>query len=261
MVSYVIPNLANACRILSLVTESDQGLSLTELEQRLAVPRTTAFRILQTLCQEQVLEKHGKRYLVGAQLFKMGLSLLSSQRLQQQALPMLQQLALTTGLSCHLALPHAKGALLVEVCDSPNPQRLAARPGTIADFNCSAAGKVFLAFHHFDRLAALAEAGLFKRRTSHSLVQPNELTTELQRILARGYASDDMEYHDDVRCLAVPIRDSQGAVVAAVGITGPLVLFAKKAQTDLIASVKQTAIDIALCTYRPQLVANSARGQ
>ncbi|GAB2920615.1 IclR family transcriptional regulator [Rheinheimera gaetbuli] len=260
MVSYVIPNLANACRILSLVTESDQGLSLTELEQRLAVPRTTAFRILQTLCQEQVLEKHGKRYLVGAQLFKMGLSLLSSQRLQQQALPMLQQLALSTGLSTHLALPHTKGALLVEVCDSPNPLRLAARPGTIADFNCSAAGKVFLAFHHFDQIHSFAAAGLFNRRTSHSLVQPNELTTELQRILARGYASDEMEYHDDVRCLAAPVRNSEGAVVAAVGITGPLALFAGKVHTDLIASVKQTAIDIALSTYRPQLVANSARG-
>ena len=261
MVSYVIPNLANACRILSLVTESDQGLSLTELEQRLAVPRTTAFRILQTLCQEQVLEKHGKRYLVGAQLFKMGLNLLSSQRLQQQALPMLQQLALSTGLTAHLALPHSKGALLVEVCDSPNPLRLAARPGTLADFNCSAAGKVFLAFLHFDQLQQLSDAGLFKRRTARSLLQPIELTTELQRILARGYASDEMEYHDDVRCLAVPVRDAQGCVVAAVGITGPLQLFAKKVQTDLIASVKQTAIDIALSTYRPQLVANSARGQ
>ena len=53
MVSYVIPNLANACRIISLVSESEQGLSLTELEQSLALPRTTAFRILQTLCQEK----------------------------------------------------------------------------------------------------------------------------------------------------------------------------------------------------------------
>lgn len=261
MVSYVIPNLANACRILSLVTESEQGLSLTELEQRLAVPRTTAFRILQTLCQEQVLEKHGKRYLVGAQLFKMGLSLLSSQRLQQQALPMLQRLALKTGLSCHLAMPHAQGALLVEVCDSLNPMRLAARPGTVAHFNCSAAGKVFLAFHHFDQLAAMAADGLFKQRTKNSLTQLPELTTELQRVLARGYASDELEYHDDVRCLAVPIRNSQGNVVAAVGVTGPSMLFCQHQHSVLIASVKQTAIDIALSTYRPQLVANSARGQ
>lgn len=260
MASYVIPNLANACRILSLVTESAQGLSLTELEQRLAVPRTTAFRILQTLCQEQVLEKHGKKYLVGAQLFKMGISLLSSQRLQQQALPKLQQLALTTSLSAHLALPHASGALLVEVCDSPNPLRLAARPGTLADFNCSAAGKVFLAFHYFDQLAALSAAGLFTQRTLRSLCQVDALRTELQRVLARGYASDDMEYHDDVRCLAVPVRDGQGSVVAAVGITGPQALFDKKPLADLIASVKQTAIDIALATYRPQLMANSGRG-
>ena len=120
---------------------------------------------------------------------------------------------------------------------------------------------MFLAFLHFDQLQQLSDAGLFKRRTARSLLQPIELTTELQRILARGYASDEMEYHDDVRCLAVPVRNAQGSVVAAVGITGPLQLFAKKVQTDLIASVKQTAIDIALSTYRPQLVANSARGQ
>lgn len=261
MVSYVIPNLANACRILSLVTESGQGLSLTELEQRLAVPRTTAFRILQTLCQEKVLEKQGKKYLVGAQLFKMGLSLLSSQRLQQHALPRLQQLALHTGLSSHLAIPHSRGALLVEVCDSPNPIRMAARPGTIADFNCSAAGKLFLASRHFDQLDELAMAGLFTQRTAKSLTDCNVLRTELQRILARGYATDEMEYHNDVRCLAVPIRDTQGNVTAALGVTAPLALYGKKPVGDIIGALKQTAIDIALSTYRPQLVINNVSGQ
>ncbi|MDX3772972.1 IclR family transcriptional regulator [Chromatiaceae bacterium AAb-1] len=256
MVSYVIPNLANACRILTLVTESDQGLSLTELEQRLAVPRTTAFRILQTLCQEKVLEKHGKRYLVGASLFKMSLSLLTSQRLQNQALPMLQRLALSSGLTCHLALPHASGSLLVEVCDSLNPLRLAARPGTIADFNCSATGKVFLAFLHFEQLSELAAAGLFRSRTLHSITDPGTLRAELQRILARGYAIDEQEYHDDVRCLAVPIRDHHGMVVAAVGVTGPVALFSRQQTAEIASAVKQTAIDIALTTYRPQLVVN-----
>lgn len=261
MVSYVIPNLANACRILSLVTESEQGLSLTELEQRLAVPRTTAFRILQTLCQQQVLQKHGKRYLAGGQLFKMGLSLLSTQRLQQLALPAMQQLAQKSGFSCYLALPHTQGALRVEVYDHLHSGRLAERPGSITAFNCSAAGKIFLAFEHFDRVAMLAEAGLLHKCTENSLTGLAELTTELQRVLARGYASDEMEYHDDVRCLAVPIRNAQGAVVAAIGITGSATLMNRLSLTSLVASVKQTAIDIALRTYRPQLAANSARGQ
>lgn len=260
MTSYLIPNLANACRILTLVSEAEQGLSLTELEQRLVLPRTTAFRILQTLCQQQMLIKQGKRYLAGAQLFKLGFNLLGSQRLQQQALPVLQRLAISSGLSSYLAVPHSDGALRVEVCDSPHPLYLAARPGSVTEFNCSAAGKVFLACHHFEQLATLAQRGLFRRRTVNSLVQPEDLTTELQRVLARGYASDTLEYHDDVHCLAAPIRNSQGNVVAAVGISGPAVMFAGKVQTDLIVSVKQSAIDIALCTYRPQLVANSVRG-
>lgn len=260
MVSYVIPNLANACRIISLVSESDQGLSLSELEQGLSLPRTTAFRILQTLCQERVLAKQGKRYQVGAQLFKLGLNVLGSQRLSQQALPFLQQLALKTGLSCHLALPHTEGALLVEVCDSPNPLRLAARPGTIAAFNCSAAGKVFLAHLYIDQLAELAAAGRFVNHTIRSITEPVQLHSELQRVLSRGYAGDEMEYHIDVRCLAAPVRNEQGQVVAAVGVTGPLTVFGKQPITAIIASLKQTAIDIALSTYRPQLLASKVSG-
>ena len=256
MVSYVIPNLANACRILSLVSESEQGLSLTELEQRLSVPRTTTFRILQTLCQQQLLEKQGKRYQVGASLFKMSFNLVSSSKLSRQALPYLQKLALSTGMTAQLSLPHAEGALIIEVCDSPNPLRIAARPGTIAHFNCSAAGKVFLAFLHFDALSLLAEQGLFKSMTAQSLAEPDELKLELQRILGRGYATDDQEYHQDVRCLAAPIRDERGAVVAAITVTAPSSIFARNQFADVAQKVKKAAIDIGLTVYRPQLAAN-----
>lgn len=256
MVSYVIPNLANACRILSLVSESEQGLSLTELEQRLAVPRTTTFRILQTLCQQQLLEKQGKRYQVGASLFKMSFHLVSSSKLSRQALPTLQKLALSTGMTAQLSIPHAQGALITEVCDCPNPLRIAARPGTIANFNCSAAGKVFLAFLHFDVLAQFAEQGLFQKLTPQSLMEPVELKTELQRILGRGYATDDQEYHQDVRCLAAPIRDERGAVVAAITVTAPTGIFARGQFADIAQKVKKAAIDIGLTVYRPQLAAN-----
>ncbi len=256
MGSYVIPNLANACRVLALVAESEQGLSLTELEQRLAVPRTTTFRILQTLCQQQLLEKHGKRYLVGAALFKMSCQLVSTSKLSREALPFLQRLTLATGMSVQLVLPHAEGALITEVCDCPNPLRLAARPGTLAYFNCSAAGKLFLAFLHFDALPELAAQGLFRAQTPQSIVSCPELRVELQRILGRGYATDDLEYHPDVRCLAAPIRDERGIVVAAVSVTAPASMFPRQNITEVAAKVKKAAIDIGLTVYRPQLAAN-----
>ena len=62
MSSYVIPNLANACRLLVLLAKTPQGLSLSELEQQLQLPRTTTFRILQTLCQQQMLVKQNRKY-------------------------------------------------------------------------------------------------------------------------------------------------------------------------------------------------------
>ena len=62
MTSYLIPNLANACRMMELVAASGSGLTLSQLEQQLQVPRTSAFRILQTLCQQQMLYKEGWTY-------------------------------------------------------------------------------------------------------------------------------------------------------------------------------------------------------
>jgi IclR family acetate operon transcriptional repressor len=159
-------------------------------------------------------------------------------------------------MTAQLSLPHAEGALIIEVCDSPNPLRIAARPGTIAHFNCSAAGKVFLAFLHFDEIAQLATQGLFKSMTAQSLAEPDELKLELQRILGRGYATDDQEYHQDVRCLAAPIRDERGTVIAAITVTAPTGIFARNQFAEVAQKVKKAAIDIGLTVYRPQLAAN-----
>ena len=88
------------------------------------------------------------------------------------------------------------------------------------------------------------------------MVVPEELKLDLQRILGRGYALDDQEYHQDVRCLSAPIRDERGAVVAAVTVTAPTSIFARNQFADVAQKVKKAAIDIGLTVYRPQLAAN-----
>jgi DNA-binding IclR family transcriptional regulator len=254
MSSYVIPNLANACRLLVLLAKTPQGLSLSELEQQLQLPRTTTFRILQTLCQQQMLVKQNRKYLIGSALLGLGLDLINHHPLQQQALPQLQQLALQTGLSAQLVLPQQGSALIAEVVDSPSQYSMAARPGFCADLHCSAAGKLFLAHLYFDQLAQLATEAGFYRHTAQSITDPAALRVELQRIQARGYAVDEQEYRDGIRCLAVPVRDQRGVVVAALGVTGPLQLFPAQATATVAAQVKQAAIQVALATYRPELL-------
>jgi DNA-binding IclR family transcriptional regulator len=262
MSSYVIPNLANACKVLELVARSVHGLSLSELEQQLSLPRTTAFRILQTLCIEGLLCKQGRKYLVGNSLFRLGLDLINHHPLQQQALPQLQQLVLQTGLTAQLVLPQQHKAMIAAVVDSstpagqsPNLQQIAARPGFCAALNCSAAGKLFLAHLYFDELEQLAVG--FEQQTSQSITDLARLRVELPRIQARGYALDEQECRDGVRCLAAPVRDQRGVVVAAVGVTGAVAVFPQLATATVAAAVKQAAIQISLATYRPELLANS----
>jgi DNA-binding IclR family transcriptional regulator len=254
MSSDVIPNLANACRLLELVARSPLGLSLSELEQQLALPRTTAFRILQTLCQQQVLCKQGRKYLVGTGLYRMGLNLINHNPLHQQALAHLRQLALSTGLSAQLVLPQQGSALVAEVIDSPNNFGMAARPGFCADLHCSAAGKLFLTHLYFEQLPDLAQIPGFTKHTAQTITDPAALKVELQRIQARGYALDEQEYREGVRCLAVPVRDQRGVVVAAIGVTGPLQLFPELATSQVAQLVKQAAIAVSLATYRPELL-------
>ncbi len=252
MSSYVIPNLANACKVLELVARSVHGMSLSELEQQLSLPRTTAFRILQTLCMEGLLCKQGRKYLVGNALFRLGLDLINHHPLQQQALPQLQQLVLQTGLTAQLVLPQQQSALIAAVVDSPKSQLMAARPGYCAALNCSAAGKLFLAHLYFDDLDSLASG--FVKQTTQSITDPARLKVELPRIQARGYALDEQECRDGVRCLAAPVRDQRGIVVAAVGVTGSVALFPELATAAVATAVKQAAIQISLATYRPELL-------
>ncbi len=255
MTSYLIPNLANACRMFELVARSAHGLGLSEIEQQLAIPRTTAFRILQTLCHQHILAKQGRKYVTGPALYQLGLDLVNHHPLHRHAVAELKMLAINTGLSAQLLLPRANGALVAEVYDNPNPYSTAARPGFCAAFNCSAAGKLFLAHLHLEQLESVS-AG-FETHTAQSITDKSQLKVELQRILARGYATDEQEYRAGIRCLAAPIRDERGVVVAAIGVTGPIELFPLMATSQVATLVKQAALTVALSTYRPELLATA----
>ncbi|MEW6074113.1 MAG: IclR family transcriptional regulator [Planctomycetota bacterium] len=231
---YAIPNLRNACRVLRLLAEEGGGLPLAAIVRRLAIPRTTALRILSTLSGEGLLDRRGKHYVLGTGLIRLGTRALESTDVRTVAIPVLYDLSQATQETAHLAVPSADQSLLLEVCDSPHPVRVASRPGTLADIHCSATGKVFLAFHVSDLAAFLAGREL-ARRTPNTMTAYAELAAEVERIRARGYAVDEEEHSRGVRCLAAPICNAFGTVVAAIGITASTSTFPRR-RTKAVAS-------------------------
>lgn len=241
MNKYSIPNLGKAIQVMKLLASAEQGISAVQIEERLTIPRTTAFRILKTLTQNDMVEKKGPYFYAGSGLLEVGLMALRKSQLRESAVPVLQALTAKTGLTSHLAVPSGWHSLILEVCDSSGPIRVASRPGTLADLNCSATGKLFLSSYFADRLEDYCSQVKLERRTANTKTTPAELAEVVRQVLEAGYAVDEQEYHLNVRCLAAPVRDMRGQVVAAAGVTGPVDIFTQSRFEEIVEAVKEAA--------------------
>lgn len=241
MNNYAIPNLVKACEIMSVLAERPEGISAVELEKLVQIPKTTAFRILKTLCSQGMAEKRGVLYFSGSDMIKIGLKSLQASQIRPLSIPFLSQLAMETRFTSHLAILSGYQSLILEVHDSPSPVCVASRPGTIVPLYCSSTGKVFLAYRLEADLEDYFSSQPLKKYTDNTIITLSEMREELRQIRKDGYAVDNREFHCDVCCLASPVRDSRGQVAAAIGVTGPAVHFTSQSQMKISDSVKRAA--------------------
>lgn len=241
MNKYQIPNLARACRVLSWMAGEPRPYSASDVARQFNMPRTTAFRVLRTLCAEGLLEEVGGKYVRGAGLLRLGLLALESAEIRELAGPVLQALAQSTGETAHLAVPTGHQMLILQVAESPNPIRVASRPGSLVAINCSATGKAILAAMTRERVDELLADRELSQRTARSIATLAGLEAELEKVRRQGYAIDDEEYHDGVRCLAAAVSDGHGKVVAALGITAATTRFTKRMIPTVASEVLQAA--------------------
>lgn len=243
---YVIPNLRNACLIMKLLAQHPDGLKAAEIARTLKIPVTTTLRIMATLQLEGYVRKMDGRFELGPVLIHLGNASLAGTEIRTAALPVLQELTSQTDETSHLALPCDDRSLIVAVQDSPHPLRAASRPGFLAELHCSSTGKVLLSFLHHDRILefygnARNPPG---KRTPHTLSNLADIKREVEQTRKRGYSLDDEEFAMGIRCLAAPVRSSEGTTVAAIGITASTVRFTKERIPEMAAKVLAAAADL-----------------
>lgn len=241
MNKYTIPNLMKACKVLKTLSLNPDGLTLPEISEQLEIPRTTTLRILSTFGDEGMTKKVDARFFLGDALIRLGLSAMADLDLRAVCTPVLRDLANSTGETSHLAVLSDENALILEVCDSPHPLRVASRPGTLAALHCSATGKVLVAYSKDGALEACFETQELDQQTPNTLTDIVALRKEMEIVRSRGYAVDEEEFLIGIRCLAAPVWDASGALVAALGITGTASRFTR----DKIVPFSQEVIEAA----------------
>lgn len=210
-------------RAVELVQRSAEGpISLSDAAALLDVHKSTALRILQTLEAARFVRKTGAgTYVFGSGLIELSEMTLGSMDLRQHAGRPLRELQRQTGHTVHLAQLTGDEIIYVDKVDSPAFQsvQLPSRIGHAVSIYASAVGKVILAYlprAERDRLLAHV---VFERFTPTTFADRDSLEVELASVRNRGWAADNGEHDSYVMCVAVPVRDSRGQVVAAISVT------------------------------------------
>lgn len=208
-------------RVLEAYHPTDSDLSLSEISTRTGMTKSSVHRALATLTTHGFIEQDlaTRRYRLGIRLFEIGSGAIHQRGLHGVAYPALVELTRETGETGHLAVMSGTEAVYVYKIEGTSNFSMSSRVGGRCPAYCTSIGKVLLAWSGDGLFHRVVKEGL-RSYTSSTITSASRLRAELEAVRNRGYAIDDMEYHEGLRCIAAPIRDHAGAVIAAIGIAG-----------------------------------------
>lgn len=217
------PRIQSVDRAFLLLTQVSAGAtSLPTIAQRSGLSVATAHRLLSTLESLGVIVRADNAgYRIGMAVHELAGRESPKQLLAIAAVPLLRRLVRMTGLTAHAGV--LDDELMVDYVAReapPRGYRVPTQQGSRLEAYCSGLGKVLLAAIPEDALEEYLASGPLIALTARTIVDPAALRAELAAVRARGHAIDEREMFDDLRCVAVPICNGRGAVVAALSLSG-----------------------------------------
>jgi DNA-binding IclR family transcriptional regulator len=236
--------VTKALTLLNLVANRP-GLSLTEVSKQTAMPAATAHRLLRTLREHGLVRVDAAhRYHLGSHCAYLGGRFLEDVDLRAAAERHLQGLVEATGETAHLGVPDGAEVVYLAKVDSPQPVRMYSRIGARSPMYCTAMGKATLAFCDSAMVDRVVEKGLV-RRTANTITDRTRLDVELRKTRTRGWAFDDIENEDGIRCIAAPVLVDEHQPVGAVSVSAPAERMSDQRLGEVAAAVVAAAQQVA----------------
>lgn len=215
-----VQSLNRALDIMEALALEPEGLTLTELSQRVGLHKSTVHRLLSTLAARHYVEFNHTGCRLGLRVADLGSRLLNSMELRTESAPLLRQLSHRLQRVVHLAVIDEGEVVYLDKVEPVESIRLYSSIGRRAPFHCTGLGKVLAAHRADDEVQAWVKQHGLPRKTEHTITDPEALRAELKLIREMGYGFDEIEHEANVRCVAAPIRDYRGLVIAGISVTG-----------------------------------------
>ncbi|MFG3257490.1 IclR family transcriptional regulator [Streptomyces sp. NPDC048172] len=226
--------------------EDGRGLTLSELATQLGLSKATVLRLVQPLIDAHFVQTlPGGAYRLGWRNAQLGQVYLAGTDPHRDMRDVLERLAESTSETVHLVTADFPHVVYVDKVDSPHAVRMASRIGSTQPAYCTSVGKAMLAHADAGAVDAVIAAGT-PERLPNTLTDGAALRADLERIRARGWALDDVENEDGVRCVAAPVFDAQGAATRAISVSAPQVRMPLQRAHDIAPLAVAAARELSL---------------
>ena len=197
------------------------GARVTDVANHLEIPKSTAHDHLQTLYRAECVVKEGDDYRVGARFLELGGHARANMRLYRVAKEEVDKLADETGEQANLMIEEHGRGIFLHQAHGRDAVTADTYPGKRIYLQTTALGKCILAHLPDERVSSIIDRHGLPEITKNSITTPEELTDELEAVRERGYAIDDEERIEGMKCIAAPIIDRSDDVLGAVSVSGP----------------------------------------
>lgn len=240
----IITPIARGIKVLELLSEKGP-LYLDQISECTGIPRTSVFRILNTL---EYLGYVEKEQIKNAEYWNLGLKILSlsnSKLLRMDVKikirDILENLAVEVDEFVQLGVLYKKKVMYIDQIKRQKPLTMYAEVGTQLPINVSAAGMVLASGLDEKQLVKLLNEEKFEKNTEKTIVEPEEIKEVIEFVKKNGYVVDDQQYAIGIRCIAAPVFDHTGNIMAAINITGTLSSITDEKISILVENVKSSA--------------------
>lgn len=258
---YKVQVLDRALAALGTLSNSSSDCSLAELCPALGLHKSTAHRLMMVLEQHRLVVKNPEtgRYRLGLRLYELGSRAIDGLDLRGKARPYLDRLQERFGETVFFCILDEGQVFYVEKVESQRSVRTACTVGSRAPAYCTAVGKAMLSELPEAEISAIVRKSGLKAITAKTITTVARLKSELKTVRARGYAIDDEEKEDGLRCVGAVVRAHSRKLSAAMSISGPAFRMTKERIPEVGEALMQAASDLSVELGYPGLPIEALR--
>lgn len=237
-----VKSLYKAMQVLFYFTREVDELGVTELAQKSGMLKSSVHNILSTFEACGIVERNKKtnKYRLGVRVLELSNQFYQNNDIRQVMKPFMQQIADQEEECVYLAVMSDLDVVYIDAAFPAASTGGRNMTGVTAPPYCTGIGKAMLAFANEELIKRVEEGGM-EPFTHNTITDGERLREELDQIRQRGFSIDNMEHEYGVKCVAVPIRNKEGAVIGAYSISGPSPRFNADRIKRLAASLQNMA--------------------